>query len=163
MRWLRSNIGRIAWLAFFALACQLVLTFGHVHAGKGFSGAGLAAVAAAGKSTDQGPVNPPTPLGATDEFCAICANISLASALAVPLAPAVVVPISFISRLPDPDAETRPASITYLLFNARGPPSAWPFGLSRRIHPISCEYARLRLPRVDSRIARISAKQANQR
>jgi hypothetical protein len=124
MRWFRSNTGIIVWLAFFALACQLVLTFGHVHAGKGYGGAGWAAFAPAGKSADHGPVSPPNPSGATDEFCAICANINLAGTLVAPLAPSVVAPISFVSRLPDLEEETKPASIAHLLFNARGPPAA---------------------------------------
>jgi hypothetical protein len=34
MRWFRSNGGGVAWLAIFALACQFVLTFGHVHTGS---------------------------------------------------------------------------------------------------------------------------------
>ena len=29
--WFRSNNGKFVWLAFFALACQFVFTFGHVH------------------------------------------------------------------------------------------------------------------------------------
>src|ERR1700745_2870477 len=34
MRRFRSNSGRVAWLAIFALACQFVLTFGHIHTGS---------------------------------------------------------------------------------------------------------------------------------
>jgi hypothetical protein len=34
MGWFRSNGGRVAGLAFFALACQFVFTFGHVHIGN---------------------------------------------------------------------------------------------------------------------------------
>ena len=124
MRWFRSNTGIIGWLAFFALACQLVLTFGHVHAGKGFGGAGWAAVAAAGDGADQVPVSPPILPGTSDDFCAICAHINLAGALVVPLAPLLILSISFISRLPSPEAETSPRSIAHLLFDARGPPSA---------------------------------------
>jgi hypothetical protein len=124
MRWFRSNTGIIGWLAFFALACQLVLTFGHVHAAKGYGGAGWAAFAPAGNSTDNGPVSPPNPSGAADEFCAICANINLAGALVVPLLAAIVALISFVIILPEPEEETRPASIAYLPFNARGPPVA---------------------------------------
>jgi hypothetical protein len=41
MGWFRSNRGGVAWLALFALACQLMLSFGHFHAGK-FDGRSLA-------------------------------------------------------------------------------------------------------------------------
>jgi hypothetical protein len=34
MVWLRSNRYGGAWVALFALACQLLLSFGHVHIGK---------------------------------------------------------------------------------------------------------------------------------
>ena len=34
MAWFRTNRGIAAWLAFFALACQLSLSFGHVHVGN---------------------------------------------------------------------------------------------------------------------------------
>ena len=124
MRWFRSNTGFIGWLALFAIACQLMLTFGHVHAGKKYGGADWVAFAPGAESTDHRPVSPANPSGTTDEFCAICANINLAGTLVVPLVASVVVPISFNSTLPEPESETRPGSIAHLLFNARGPPSA---------------------------------------
>ena len=87
MSWFRSNRGAVAWLAFFALACQLLLSFGHVHVGK-FSGgsAAWAAVGIGDSSTDV----PPSPLqknpsGLAGDFCAICANISLAGTLVLPI------------------------------------------------------------------------------
>src|SRR5262249_50284667 len=83
MRWFRSNRGSVAWLAFFALACQLLLSFGHVHVGK-FSG-GSAAWAAAENgdaSANVPPSSPPkNPTRLAGDFCAICANLRLANAL----------------------------------------------------------------------------------
>ena len=32
--WFRSNSGKVAWMAFFALACHFALTFGHIHVGS---------------------------------------------------------------------------------------------------------------------------------
>ena len=52
MRWLRSNTGGVAWLALFALVCQLVISFGHVHIGNANTGSAWAALANAGKATD---------------------------------------------------------------------------------------------------------------
>jgi hypothetical protein len=82
-------------------------------------------LADAGKIANQAPpANPPSPAGAADEYCAVCASINLASLLLVSVVLALLAPISFVSRLPDPEAETRPASIDHLLFDARGPPAA---------------------------------------
>src|ERR1700693_6341052 len=102
MNWFRSNRGRVAWLAFFALACQLVLGFGHVHLGKvggsiawavaAHAGNGSAVVASAPSHRD--------PSGLADDFCAICANISLASTLVIPASPAVVPPNFFVEEFP---------------------------------------------------------------
>src|SRR5207244_13058267 len=81
MRWFRSNRGGVAWLAFFALACQLLLSFGHVHVGK-FSG-GSAAWAAAETGKDAAadvPASSPqkNPIGLAGDFCGIFADIRLA-------------------------------------------------------------------------------------
>ena len=43
MRRFRTNRGVAVWPVFFALACQLSFTFGHIHIGK--FGTGLAAQA----------------------------------------------------------------------------------------------------------------------
>src|ERR1700680_2050809 len=117
MGWFRSNTGRVAWLAFFALACQLVLSFGHLHLGKPNAGAAWAALANEGKTANQAPpANPPSPAGVADEYCAVCASINLASLLLVPGVLVLLAPILSLSRLPGPEAETRPASIAHLLF-----------------------------------------------
>jgi hypothetical protein len=127
MGWFRSNRGRVAWLAFFALACQLVLAFGHVHLGKVGGGSVAWAVAAgAGNGSGDVPLSPAhkNPTGLVDDFCAICASISLASTLIIPASPAVVPPISFVQKLPWSLAAIEPASFDHFLFNARGPPHA---------------------------------------
>jgi hypothetical protein len=127
MGWLRTNRGSVAWLAFFALACQLLLSFGHVHLGK--PNGGLTALAAAvdggGPSTTV-PPSPPqkNPTSFPDDFCAICANIGLASTLVVPDSPVVVAPSSFTQLLPWSPAASEPASFDHFLFEARGPPHA---------------------------------------
>jgi hypothetical protein len=126
MSWFRSNRGAVVWLAFFALACQLVLSFGHVHLGR-ISG-GSASWAAADRGGIS-PVVPPSsrqnsPPNIPDDFCAICGNIGLANALVVPESPFVVAPVSFIHVLPWPLAAGEPASFDHFLFNARGPPQA---------------------------------------
>ena len=120
---LRSNKGRIVWLALFALACQLVLSFGHVHPGKNV-GSAWAALGAASNADQSAPAAPQGPAGTADDFCAICANISLAGTLVLPILASILVPVSIINELPKPQADVRPSSIAHLLFRARGPPHA---------------------------------------
>jgi hypothetical protein len=126
MRWFRSNGGVVAWLAFFALACQLVLSFGHVHAGQ-FGGASTAWVAA---GTGDAPADVPpsspqkNPIRLAGDFCAICANISLANALIPPILAVILAPRLFTEILPWSLAVSEPASFDHLPFSARGPPQA---------------------------------------
>ena len=126
MGWFRSNRGIVAWLAFFALACQLLLSFGHVHVGK-FSG-GSHAWAAAETGDASADVPPPSPQknpnGLSGDFCAICANISLAGALIVPILAIILTPSLFTTTLQRSLAASEPVSFDCVLFNARGPPHA---------------------------------------
>jgi hypothetical protein len=99
MRWIRQHIRSATWLALAALAVQVVVTFGHVHAER-FSApsASVTAVAAAGASDKAKAAGEPTqPYRArgADSFCAICASIGLLGTLVLPpaqkLAPARVI------------------------------------------------------------------------
>jgi hypothetical protein len=123
MRWFRSNGGGVAWLAIFALACQFVLTFGHIHSGR--VDAISAALAISGGSTGA-PPSPAqkVPTGLAQDFCAVCNNIGLANALVLPVSPATVPPISFIRELQWPLVAIGFASRDHFHFNARGPPHA---------------------------------------
>jgi len=126
MRWFRSKRGAIAWLACFALACQAFAAFGHVHLAKtsgNLIGFALADSARPGIATD--PSSPPqnSPAG-PDDFCAICASISMAGTLVVPVPPAIVAPISFVQTLPWSLAATEPDALERVHFDARGPPQA---------------------------------------
>jgi hypothetical protein len=136
MRWFRSRRLEVASLALFALACQFVLSFGHVHldryAGNSSNwaiaaGAGEAVAAPAGKITLADlPTSPAhkDPKGLGDDFCAICANISLAGALITPVVVALFVEISSFEELHWSFTATRARSIDHVNFNARGPPTA---------------------------------------
>jgi hypothetical protein len=122
MRWFRSNRGVVAWLAFFALACQLVLSFGHVHAAQ--FGGGSTAWAAA-ETEDAVPPSPQkNPIGLAGDFCAICANISLANALILPILAIILAPRLFTEILAGSLAAKEPASFDHRPFSARGPPQA---------------------------------------
>jgi hypothetical protein len=126
MHWFRSNRGMVAWVALFALACQLVLSFGHVHASK-FSGGSLAsaAVETGDAAVDGQPSSPQkNPTGLAGDFCAICASINLAGTLILPILAIILTPRLFIDILPGSLAASEPASFDHLPFSARGPPHA---------------------------------------
>jgi hypothetical protein len=123
MRWFRSQRLKVAQLALFALACQFVLAFGHVHserfAGNSSHWAGGAAVAT---SADPASHRQNNSGGLGEDFCAICANISLAGSLVLPTTPTAPPRISFFNDLDWWFAATTAASIDHFSFDARGPP-----------------------------------------
>jgi hypothetical protein len=118
MGWLRSNGGKVAWLAFFALACQFVLTFGHVHLGN------VSAISTALPISAGAPSSPTqkSPAGLVRDFCAVCNNISLANAIVLPTSPAGIPSISIIEGLQWPLVVIGFTSRGHFYFNARGPP-----------------------------------------
>ena len=127
MRWFRSNGGGVAWLAIFALACQFVLTFGHIHSSNvGAISAALSISADASDGSADAPPSPAqkVPTGLAQDFCAVCNHIGLANALVLPASPATIPPISFIRKLQWPLVAIGFASRDHLHFNARGPPHA---------------------------------------
>ena len=127
MGWFRSNRCSVVRLALFALACQFVLAFGHVHLGKISTGSdGLAIAADVGSSSaDASSSAPPkNPAGLADVFCPVCASIGMAGALVAPTSPAVAPPASASQHLRRPSAAIDPRSFDHLLFDARGPPLA---------------------------------------
>jgi hypothetical protein len=129
MSWFRANRGVAAWLALFALACQLAFSFGHVHLGKfgvsaltaGKFGIGLAAQAADAAGTPPSPQK--YPARPDDDFCAICANISLAGTLILPVLALILAPVLFTYVLRWSLAARASASFGHQPFTARGPPT----------------------------------------
>ena len=77
MHWCRTRLRLGSYIALFALAVQLVLTFGHVHVdGVGrHSSTRIEASAGAAAPADRGGPK------VADDFCAVCALIHLASTL----------------------------------------------------------------------------------
>ena len=123
MRFFRSHRLEIASLALFALVCQFVLAFAHVHPGT--VNRAVVAVGLEVASSDV-PTSPrqkdPSRLG--DDFCAICASIGLAGALIVPAAPVVPPEIASFKELRWSLAATQALPIGRFHFSARGPPRA---------------------------------------
>jgi len=116
----------VTWLAFFALACQLLLSFGHIHVGKFSGGSAAWAAVETGDTSAEFPSPSPqkNPIGLAGDFCAICANISLAGTLVVPILAIILAPSLSTEVLRWSLAASEPTSFDHLPFNARGPPNA---------------------------------------
>jgi hypothetical protein len=125
--WFRSNGGKFGWLAFFALACQFALTFGHVHfANVSIISAALVSSSHAANNSADASTSPAqqTPAGLAQDFCAVCNNISLANTLVVPASPASISPILIIQDLRWSLAAIELLSRDHFHFSARGPPTS---------------------------------------
>ncbi len=121
MRWVRAHLQLGSRLALFALAIQLVLTFGHVHGiAAGAAESALSALTHhAANSTSPGNSSGK----ASDYDCPICALIQLASTSAASAPPALPIPATFVMlRLQAPQQREWTAS-PHIPFQARGPPS----------------------------------------
>jgi hypothetical protein len=111
------------WLALFALAVQLAVSFGHVHL-EGITQTDPARLAsAAGGHSLHSPLAAQPGTGGEDDYCPICASIYLTANSFVPTAPVLPVPAvsniveHFVHNAPDFAAPRRPA------FQSRAPPS----------------------------------------
>jgi hypothetical protein len=124
MAWFRTYRGVAAWLAFFALACQLSFSFGHIHISKFGSGPVALVAAQTSDVTSGAQPSPQNPALVSVDFCAVCANISLASALILPILAFILALDLFAHILQWPLAACEPASFGYRPFRARAPPHA---------------------------------------
>jgi hypothetical protein len=123
MQWFRTNRTFCGRLALLALAVQFVVSFGHIHREDIF-GSARAAPSIAVPVADAGQQAPNHPAKHDDDYCAICATISLlgysvvAAAPALP-APAVAHVIAHVDRVVVIAAVPRRAA-----FRSRAPPTA---------------------------------------
>jgi|SRR6516164_10137737 hypothetical protein len=121
MRWFRSRIRLGSRLALFALAIQIVLSFGHVH----LDGIAAANPAAAGV-VDPGNALPVAPVdksdGALGHYCPVCALIHLAASALPALPPALSLPARFAPVELQPTNELASAPSPHYFFQARAPP-----------------------------------------
>jgi Protein of unknown function (DUF2946) len=127
MRWFRSRSRVGSYLALFALAFQLAVSFGHVHLEHV---APVAASATALASTQASPDDlnaPSTPPGRedhADDCCPICTLIHLAGALVPAETPSMALPNVFGQPRLELDAEFELTTQQAALFQARAPPLA---------------------------------------
>jgi hypothetical protein len=116
MRWFRTN--RLSGcLALFALAIQLAVSFGHVHLDR-FGGQRTAAATNVAHSHGV----PPGDVPDTDDFCAICAVISLSGSLVVPEPPSIIVSTTLSEILVPDRGALLVAKYERAQFQARAPP-----------------------------------------
>jgi hypothetical protein len=118
MHWIRRNSRFGSGAAIFALAIQLVLSFGHIHF------VGIQGSSAVSASSSQPQPNTPDDddRGTGPDFCAICVALSLTSSSVLPTValPAIPVdqPYTWV-------ADLRPAQVSYSVrfhFQPRAPP-----------------------------------------
>jgi hypothetical protein len=115
MYWIRKNRRFGAWAAGFALALQLVLSFGHIHLDQGSSTLTAAA-------SQLQPNTPDDDRGSGHDFCAICAALNLTASSVLPT---VAVPATPLDHPHSWTAVLRPAQVSYrvhFLFQPRAPP-----------------------------------------
>jgi Protein of unknown function (DUF2946) len=121
MHWHRTRLRLGSYIALFALAVQLVLTFGHVHLNGVGGYSSIRIEAAAGPVAPAGHEGPK----AADDYCAACALIHLAGTLMPTAVAALPLPLVF-GQLRRPHVALRfalPASPP-ASFAARAPPFA---------------------------------------
>jgi hypothetical protein len=125
MRWFRSNLGLGSGLALFALAVQMMLSFGHVHLDKLASPSTQSAMAIGSGAvflSERAPSHDPD--GSLDADCAICALIQLVATSAPSVAPALPLPASLGAISLHASAELALAPSRHSPSQARAPPSA---------------------------------------
>ena len=127
MRWFRSRSRAGAYLALFALAFQLAVSFGHVHLERiAPPSAGASALAGAQPSGDDRNArsNPAGHEHPADDHCPICTLIHLAGALVPAEMPSLPLPAVFGRLRLEAAAEFDLTASHATLFRARAPPIA---------------------------------------
>src|SRR5215472_6450331 len=127
MRWFRSRSRLGAYLALFALAFQLAVSFGHVHLERiAPPSAGASALAGAQPSADDvtAPSNPAGREDLADDRCPICTLIHLAGALVPAEMASLPLPTALGRLRLELTAEFDLTASHTALFRARAPPIA---------------------------------------
>jgi hypothetical protein len=127
MHWIRANIRFGSRLALFALAVQMVLTFGHVHIAPPTLASTNGERQAVAEESSLPPSHAITPIHKSDGSiggdCAICALIQLSSTSAPAAPPALPFPTNLGPLGLQAPAELPLTPSLHSLFQARAPPS----------------------------------------
>jgi hypothetical protein len=126
MRWFRSRSRLGAYLALFALAFQLAVSFAHVHLERIAPSAGASALAGTHPSAADlnAPFNPAGREHPADDHCPICTLIHLAGALVPAEMPSLPLPTVFGRLRLELAAEFDLTACQGAFFRARAPPIA---------------------------------------
>ena len=121
MGWFRGRCRLGGWVALVAIALQLALSFGHVHR-EAFSHASeIAALTVDGSDIGQ-PDSPAAPHD--DDYCAICAVLSLLAGTQTADAPALPPPLAVAAVALTPEPEIVRALLGRTAFQSRAPPQS---------------------------------------
>jgi hypothetical protein len=115
MKWLRTNIRRISHVALFALAIQLVLSFGHFHGIATQAGPSI-------QSTLQLPASGHDPDQHPNDVCAICAVVALSGMAVAAAPPALPLPPTIEPARLTIDAPFAHPRSARAAFQSRAPP-----------------------------------------
>ena len=119
MHWVRSKRRFGSGAALFALAIQLVLSFGHIHL-EDIQGS-PAVITALSKAQPDTPPNDDRGTGGHD-FCAICVALNLTSSSILPTVVLPATPVDQPHRWIADFHLTRVSYGVHFLFQARAPP-----------------------------------------
>ena len=111
-------------LALFALALQLILSFGHVHTEDLGLAAPAEAVASHAQSASGDDTQPPRHRDDAHDICAICIALSLSATSLLPVVTSLSLPIAYEWEWP---ANVQSAQVVFALksyYQARAPPRA---------------------------------------
>jgi len=133
MRWFRSNIKRVSNAALFALAIQIVSSFGHFHgvadqaASTALSGSVQSEFLVANNPTAQVARDAPGPRPASHhhhpgDICAICAVMAMANAVLLATPPLVLLPEALDFSVTAMTTEFVPVLPVRVAFQPRAPP-----------------------------------------
>jgi|SRR5262245_1359863 len=127
MHWIRSHIHFGSRLALFALAVQMLLSFGHVHLAASATGSTNGVPPALSDQSGVALLRPLTPIHKSDGSiggdCAICALIQLFSSSAPSAAPSLPLPANLAPLALEAAAEWQLPASLHFSFQARAPPS----------------------------------------
>ena len=127
MKWFRSNIRTGARLALLALLVQFALSFGHIH---GFAPQAASATTQSALPADHAADAKPQPAPSkhdsdqTDDVCAICAVMAMASTVLFSAPPILLLPeaVEILHRITD--AEFAHLKSAGTAFQPRAPPAS---------------------------------------
>lgn len=122
MRWFRANRAFGGRLALLALAVQFIVAFGHIHRDDIYGFTRAAAAIEVPDASQAAPGNHPAKHG--DDYCAICATISLLGNSFVVAAPSLPLPVASHAIEPFDRVAVIFIAPRRAAFQSRAPPAA---------------------------------------